>query len=260
MNLPSVDLYFKVGRENLLNTCDRLEFPRFRGDAPSIALGTLDVSLYEAVRAYGAFANEGRMNELFMIRKITDAKGKVLYKAKSPDSVQVFDSRTTGTITAILQQVINQGTGAGIRSRYGIQSDLAGKTGTAQNFTDAWFLAYTPGLVAGTWVGASKPDIHFFSGNGSGAALAMPVAAGILKNIENNPGLKSKYLVPFSLPQETYAFLQCDPYHETGVKGFFNRLFSSRPKSETDTVQGKPKEKEKPRDIRSLIRRIFRGE
>lgn len=261
MNLPSVDLYFKVGRENLLNTCDRLEFPRFRGDAPSIALGTLDVSLYEAVRAYGAFANEGRMVEPFMIRKITDARGKVLYKAKSADPVQVFDAKTSETITAILQQVVNQGTGAGIRSRFGIQSELAGKTGTAQNYTDAWFIAYTPDIVVGTWVGASKPDIHFFSGNGTGSALAMPVAAGILRNIESNPGLRSKYLTPFTLSQEAYAFLECDPYHETGLKGFFNRLFSSKPNEETDTIRSKPaKEKERPKDIRSLIRKIFKGQ
>ncbi|HEX3009737.1 MAG TPA: transglycosylase domain-containing protein [Bacteroidales bacterium] len=168
MNLPSVDLYFRVGKDKLENTCERLNFPRIHDDAPSIALGTLDLSLYEIVRAYGAFANGGIMNDLYMIRKITDAQGKVLYTAKPAGSTQVFEASTSEIMTAILQQVINQGTGAGIRSRFGIQSQLAGKTGTAQNYSDSWFIAYTPNMVIGTWVGASRPDVHFFSSRGSG--------------------------------------------------------------------------------------------
>lgn len=260
MNLPSVDLYFKVGKENLLNTCERLRFPEFKNDAPSIALGTLDLSLLEIVRAYGAFANEGLMNDLVMIKKITNAQGKVLYKAKPTEPSQVFDSATSTTITAILEQVINQGTGAGIRSRFGVKSQLAGKTGTAQNYSDAWFIAYTPNIVIGTWVGASKPDIHFYSGNGSGSALAMPIAASVLKNIESNSALKGKYLTSFGFSDDTYSFLQCEPYHEKGVDGFFNRLFDKKDKTEIDTSTKKVnKEEDKKLDIRSIIKRLFKG-
>jgi penicillin-binding protein 1A len=258
MNLPSVDLYFKVGKENLLKTCESLKFPHFTGDAPSIALGTLDLSLHEIVRAYGAFANHGLMNDLIMIKKITDAQGKVLYSAKSSEPQQVFETETSETITAILEQVINQGTGAGIRSRYGIQSELAGKTGTAQNYSDAWFMAYTPDMVIGTWVGASTPDIHFYSSNGSGSALAMPVVASILKNIENNPALRNKYLTSFDISDDVYSFLECDPYHEVGIKGFFNRLFNKKSKVEKDTSTNDLK-KEEDKDIRSIIRRLFKG-
>ncbi|MEI7502455.1 MAG: transglycosylase domain-containing protein, partial [Paludibacter sp.] len=82
MNLPTVDLYFQTGQENLINTCDRLHFPTINDDSPSIALGTLDLSLYEVVRAYGAFANKGEMAEPVMINKITDAKGTVLFERK----------------------------------------------------------------------------------------------------------------------------------------------------------------------------------
>lgn len=261
MNLPSVDLYFKVGKDKLENTCERLGLPGFKNDAPSIALGSLDVSLLEIVNAYSAFANQGQMKNLVMIKKITDAKGKVLYTAKLSEARQVLDTNTSATITAILQQVIKQGTGAGIRSRYGFQSELAGKTGTAQNYSDAWFVAYTPNLVVGTWVGASTPDIHFYSANGSGASLALPIAGNILKNIENNAGLKSKYLTTFGFSEDAYAFLQCDPYYQIGVKGFFNRLFGRKDKDkpETDTVAAKPKEEKEEGGIRALIRRVFKG-
>jgi len=261
MNLPSVDLYFKVGKENLLNTCKQLNFPGFTADAPSIALGTLDLSLTEIVKAYGAFANQGKMNELVMIQKITDARGKVLYTRKPTKPKQVFEPQTTESITAILQQVISQGTGAGIRSQYGIQSQLAGKTGTAQNYSDAWFIAYTPNLVIGTWVGASTPDIHFFSRNGSGSALAMPIAASVLKSLENNSGFNNKYLTSFTLPSEVYAFLECNPYREVGVKGFFNRLFGKKFKDQNDSIINKRKNKNRDQvdeeTVKSFFKRLF---
>jgi len=250
MNLPTVDLYFKVGRDNLINSCKRLKFPKFTVDAPSIALGTLDLSLYEIVRAYAAFANKGDMNELVMINKITDAKGKILYSRTSVGPDKVFNTETCEMITAI-----NQGTGTRIRSTYGIHSALAGKTGTAENYSNAWFISYTPDLVLGTWVGARTPDIHFFSSNGSGSALALPIIANLLKGIENDGELRSKYLTPFMLPDDVYSFLQCEPYKQVGIKGFFNRLFGNNTKSD---AEAKDKEK-KEKGIKSFFRNIFKG-
>jgi len=245
MNLPTVDLYFKVGRENLLNICKKLNFPPFTEDAPSIALGTLDLSLFEVVRAYGAFANQGKMNELVMINKITDADGNTLYIRELAEPSNVFEAETSQTITAILQEAINQGTGTKIRSRYGIKSELAGKTGTAQNHSDAWFIAYTPDLVIGTWVGASTPDIHFNGGNGAGSSLALPIVAQVIKEIEKDDELRNLYLTPFGFPNYVYSFLQCSAFHQTGVKGFFSRLFGKKDKKENDTMNLDEKRKEK---------------
>jgi penicillin-binding protein 1A len=255
MNLPSVDLYFKVGKDNLSNTCDRLNFPRFTSDAPSNALGTLDLSLLEIVRAYGSFANDGLMNDLVMISKITDASGKVLYTRESATPEKVFDTETTAEITAILQEAINQGTGTRIRTQYNIKSPLAGKTGTAENYSNAWFIAYTPNFVIGTWVGASRPDVHFYSSNGSGSALALPIAANVIKKMESIPELKSRYLTSFTFSEDVYAFLQCDPFQETGIKGFFNRIFGKRDKNPEDTADIEEKEVKKERE--SFFRRLF---
>ena len=225
MNLPTVDLYFKVGRDKLMNTLNRLNFPEPVNNAPSIALGTLDLSLFEVVRAYSAFANRGQMNELVMINKITDAKGNILYKREYAKPVEAFAVETTEMITAILQEAINHGTGAGIRSRYGIRSALAGKTGTAQSYSDAWFIAYTPDLVLGTWVGASKPDVHFYSGTGSGASLALPIVGNVLGKIERDDELRNRYLTPFLFSSADSSVIDCAPYRENGISGFFNRLF-----------------------------------
>jgi penicillin-binding protein 1A len=258
MNLPTVDLYFKVGRENLINTCNKLDFPKFTDDAPSIALGTLDLSLYEIVRAYSAFANQGQMNDQVMINKITDTKGNTLYELKSAMSQEVFKLETSQTITAILQEAINQGTGTKLRSQFGIRADLAGKTGTAQNYSDAWFIAYTPDIVIGTWVGSRTPDVHFFSGNGSGASLALPVVAKVLKSIEKDAALRKRYLTPFVFPEEVYSFLQCDPLRQNGIKGFFNRLFKGN--ANKDSASRIPDKKDKKKqEKKSFFEKLFKG-
>jgi len=225
MNLPTLDLYFQTGAEKLINTCDRLHFPSPNDDSPSIALGTLDLSLYEVVRAYGAFANKGEMTEPVMINKITDAQGTVLYERKAARTEQVFKPETAEMITAILQKAINQGTGTRIRNQYGIRAELAGKTGTAQDYTNAWFVAYTPNLVVGTWVGGTTPEVHFYSGNGSGSSLALPIAGHVLRAIENNASWRNKFLTSFAISDSVSNELNCDPYKETGLKGFFNRFF-----------------------------------
>lgn len=226
MNLPTVDLYFKVGRQKLLNTCNKLNFPKIKDDAPSMALGTLDLSLVEIVSAYGAFANKGQTTEPVMIDKITDANGKILYKRETAEFEKVFSLKTSQMITAILENAINNGTGTRIRNQFGVNADIAGKTGTAQNYSDAWFIAFTPDLVIGTWVGASTPDVHFYSGQGSGSSLALPIAGNVLRGIENDAKLRKQFLTPFSIPNYIYDDMQCNPYHQKGIGGFFRRLFN----------------------------------
>jgi len=236
MNLPTLDLYYKTGRENLISTCNRLHFPTTNDDSPSIALGTLDLSLYEVVRAYGAFANKGEMTEPVMINKITDGNGTILYERQNARTEKVFNVETTEMITAILQKAINQGTGTRIRNQFAFRSDLAGKTGTASDYTNAWFVAFTPDLVVGTWVGANSPEVHFYSGNGSGSSLALPIVGNVLRAIENNARWKKQFLTPFMIPDSISNELNCEPYNQTGIKvingikGFFNRLFQRKNK------------------------------
>ena len=226
MNLPTVDLYFKVAPENLFQTMRDLEFPSVKTLTPSMALGTLDISLKEIVKAYGTFANMGIMNSLVLIEKIEDKNGNIVYENKELKSKKVFSEYTSENITAILQNAINEGTGTKIRSQFGIKSDVAGKTGTAQNYSNAWFVAYTPNLVIGTWVGAATPNVHFSSGKGSGSSLALPISGAIFQQIENSKMLKNNYLTPFEISEDTYSYLATEPFQEVGVEGFFKRLFN----------------------------------
>jgi len=77
----------------------------------------------------------------------------------------------------------------------------------------------------GTWVGATSPDIHFYSGNGSGSSLALPIVGNVLRAIENKARWRRQFLTPFTIPEYGSVDLSCSPYKETGIKGFFNRLF-----------------------------------
>jgi len=264
MNLPAVDLYFKTDPDSLAILGSRLKLPDFPEDAPSVALGTLDVSLYEIVRAFGAFAKDGMMAEPYMITRICDANDSVLYEHEKSETQRVMEAYTAQVVTAILQRAIDQGTGTALRNRYGIHSALAGKTGTAHNYSNAWFISYTPELVTGVWVGASTPDIHFSSASGSGSALALPVAAGLLKGAEKDPALKKEFLKPFQIPEYIYETMDCDPYRQKGADGFFRRLFGGKDKQEEikkepEKVQEAPKQDtlEKESGVKKFFKRIF---
>jgi penicillin-binding protein 1A len=119
---------------------------------PSLALGTSPVTLLEMVTAYSTIAEQGQYHKPVMIKRISNAQGEVLAeftgetrRAMSPDSaVDLID---------MMRGVINRGTGTQIKTRFGIVSDIAGKTGTTQNNTDGWFILMHPNLVAGAWVG-----------------------------------------------------------------------------------------------------------
>ena len=125
---------------------------------------------------------------------------------------------------AMLEKAIREGTGASVHSVYGVKVPLAGKTGTSQNYADAWFAAFNPGLVIVSRVGASTPSIHFNSGAyGSGSTLALPLVALTLKKAEKNREVMERINVPFApLPPELALALDCPDFRD---KSFFDRLF-----------------------------------
>lgn len=260
MNLPTMDLYFKTGYDDVSQMIRRFGLVPPNFETPSVALGSMDVSLYEIVKAYGTFANEGYMTEdLVMIDKIIDANGEVLYERSFPDEIQVIPPHISDQINHILKKAVNEGTGRSMRSRFGVQAELAGKTGTAQNYSNAWFMSYTPEIVIGTWVGAMSPEVHFRGGMGSGSALALPISGYIYSDIENNNALSRKYLSRFDHNYSEEELIHCDPYYEKGLKGFINRLTDDDQENEvvTDTLsKDKPKKKSK---VRKFFENIFGG-
>lgn len=214
LNRPTVDLYFRTGVDTVRKTMQALGLPTRDADKPAMALGATDIALKEIVPAFGAFATQGRIVKPQYIVSITDAQGKEIYRAKKPKASQAIAENTAADVTAMLQRAIDQGTGGPLRSRYGVTSPIAGKTGTSQDYGDAWFVAYTPGLVIGTWVGAFSKEVHFNSANGTGGHLALPIAGKVLKQMEQSPELRQRYIRAFNWPAEHVPDLECEARRE----------------------------------------------
>lgn len=263
MNLPTIDLYFKVGHKALLNLCYRLDLYIPNHETPSLALGTAGLSLLNMVKVYGTFAHDGLFTEnLMMIEKIENANGTIVWQNPGAISRQAINPDITNELTTLLQNAVNTGTGTRLRNYYGLGCDLAGKTGTAQNYTDAWFMAYTPRLVVGVRVGANDPSIHFSNGLGSGSALALPIAGTILQKMEKNPRLKSEYLTPFV--NERDSIINCPAFHEKGIEGIINRFFGKELNPEKEKgnsiKQSEPANDKKRSKVGRFFDRLFGGE
>lgn len=145
----------------------------------SLCLGTCDVSVEEMVSAYTTFVNHGiRVSPLYVSR-IEDSEGNVLAQF-SARSHEVISETSAYKMIDMMRAVVNEGTGTRLRVKSLFPNfytvDCAGKTGTTDNHSDAWFMGYTPDLVAGCWVGGEDRDIHFDDmDHGQGAHAALPV-------------------------------------------------------------------------------------
>ncbi len=232
MNIPTVNLYFQLPFSRLESTWENLGFSQSLVNKPSTALGTATASLYELAFAYASFANGGIKVEPQIITSIKTAEGKVLYQNEFSRSKQiVIEKQSTDMLNAILQKAMVEGTGRSMKSVYGVDLPLAGKTGTSQDYADAWFLAYNPNLVLATRVGASLPIIHFNNGaNGSGSTLALPLVAKTLQKAQNNRALRNKYFTSFTgLTLEYEDALNCDDFmDDTEIEKLFDDIFKNK--------------------------------
>lgn len=115
----------------------------------TIALGSNGVKLFEITRAYGIFASGGYKVEPYAIERVESSRGKILYSAPSTRIEKVLDTDVAATMTSMLKMVVKHGTGMAAN----IGKPCAGKTGTTDDYKDAWFVGYTPSVVTGVWVG-----------------------------------------------------------------------------------------------------------
>jgi len=215
VNTITAEIMMETGPSNVVELARALNIDTHIPEVPSIALGTAEISLFEMVEAYTAFANNGYTVNSFGILRIEDNEGNILYEQSSPQYGQVaFNEDVAVQITDMLQGVVNEGTGRSLRSIYGVHSDIAGKTGTTQNNADGWFIGYTPDFVAGVWVGAELPVIHFRTiALGSGAHQALPVFGLVVNKMENDNTLANLYLSPFpSLPDTLLLAMDCPDF------------------------------------------------
>ncbi len=153
VNAVYARLIMKIGAEKVASLARRLGIEKVENN-PAIALGGLKkgVTLLEMVRAYSVFANEGYYVEPQAIVRVKDKEGKLLYES-SVEEVEELNPVVAEAVTSVLKEVVLRGTGRAAN----VGREAAGKTGTSQNFRDAWFIGYTPEVVAGVWVGYPVP-------------------------------------------------------------------------------------------------------
>jgi penicillin-binding protein 1A len=177
---------------------------------PSICLGTMDISVYEMVGAYSAFANEGEWIEPIFITRIEDKNGNLLEEF-IPKQQEAMRPQTAYIMLKMLEKVVESGTGARLRGRYGITAPIAGKTGTTQNNSDGWFVAIMPNLVTGCWVGAEDRQVRFRSTNlGQGANTALPITGLFLKKLQDDKTIKLNR-DPFKKPENELTIpIECN--------------------------------------------------
>jgi penicillin-binding protein 1A len=150
----------------------------------SLALGSGDVSPLEMTAAFGVIANRGVYVEPISILRIEDKEGDVV-EENAPLRREVLSEETSFIMTSMLQDVVDEGTGGRVRSYYHLPA--AGKTGTTNDFADAWFIGFTPALTAGVWVGFDNKVVHFTNWDGQGGRAAAPIWGRFMQYVYDDP-------------------------------------------------------------------------
>jgi penicillin-binding protein 1A len=176
-NRAAAQLLQQVGVTQATYYAERLGIESRLPNVPSLALGTGGVTLLELTSAYGVFANQGAAVTPHLITRVEDADGVSVW-TDMPGHHQAVTNSTAFLMSSMLSDVIGSGTATGVRAA-GFKLPAAGKTGTSDNYADAWFIGYTPHLVAGVWFGLDKPAP--IMNRGFAAVVAVPAWADFMK-------------------------------------------------------------------------------
>jgi penicillin-binding protein 1A len=249
VNTVSVQMLEKAGITNTINLARKMGIESELKPVPSIALGTPDISMMEMVTAYSCFANNGRAVQPNYITTITKHNHEVLERFVTTTQQQALSSESAQLIIHMLRRVVNEGTAASLRSRFGLSNDIAGKTGTTQSNTDGWFMAITPRLVMGAWVGADDPRIRFRSTTlGQGARTALPIVGDFLKSANEDESLYAITQASFpSLPASLERKIECELYKKDG--NIITRIFRKKDKEKKKEFGEKKK--------KGFLKRLF---
>ena len=203
-NTITAQLVQKIGPASVGQLAQALGVRQSKLDlVPSLALGTSPVTLLEMVAAYGTIANGGHYQMPILVASVEDHRGKVLEVFEPVREPALAMPRADSlTLVDVMRGVIDQGTGSAIRQRYGIQADLAGKTGTTQDNTDGWFIMMNPQLVAGARVGFNDNSVTMGAW-GQGARSALPMVGEVFQGAFRNRWLdrNAQFDIPRRLPQ-----------------------------------------------------------
>lgn len=217
-------------------------------EVPSLALGTSPVTLKEMVASFGTIANGGNYIEPQVVTAVEDRSGAVLESFGTRGPEPALSNNAAQTLLDVLRGTIEYGTAVGLRSRFGLTGDLAGKTGTTQDNTDGWFILMHPQLVAGAWVGFNDNRVTMRSSYwGQGAHNALLVVGDLMQRAQKGGVIDAK--ATFSAPRLRD---QEKPLLDR-MGDWWNSVFSTPPASEEPAVAAVPEVKLPEIDLRPPV-------
>ncbi|MBO3697842.1 penicillin-binding protein 1A [Roseivirga sp. E12] len=249
VNTVAVKVMEDGGMMNVIDLAHNMGIESEIPEVPSIALGTAELSVMELTKAYTSFLNSGKPVSPYFISRIENSDGEVLasFKTETVDS-PVFSEETREVMIEMMKGVIEEGTGQRLRWSYGLQNDIAGKTGTTQDNKDGWFVGLTPRLVTVTWVGADDHRVGFkTTAMGQGANSALPIFGKLFQKMNADSHFDRYTKVRFPpVSINTLNRMSCIPEKKEGL---LNRVFVNNDKPQVSEFKGgnktaEPKKKE----------------
>lgn len=191
-NIPAVRILDEVGINKAVNMVKRFGLPNPMAPFLPSALGATEEPLMAMVSAYSTFPNKGVRIEPFRVRKVVDREGREVFKME-PKEFRVMSEYVAGTMVQLMRGVVQSGTATAVNGLQG--HEIAGKTGTVNDYTDAWFIGYTPRYACGNWIGYSDSKKTLGKGE-SGASAALPFWQDFMKQFLADKPRDSFYKVP----------------------------------------------------------------
>lgn len=197
------------GATQVMNYARKMGITSPLSPVPAICLGAFDVSLYEMVAAYGIFLNNGLYTDPQIVTRIEDKNGKVLYEFGTKTR-QAIKRESAFLMTYMLRGGVEEsgGTSKGLFG-YDLfpnnKAQMAGKTGTTSNYSDAWYMGLTRDLVTGVWVGGDDRSIHFRGAAGEGSRMALPIFARYMELVFKDKNLPYR---PGPFPKPTFTVVK----------------------------------------------------
>lgn len=250
INTIAVKVLMQTGITNVVEMAKRMGIVSEIPKVPSIALGTAELSVKELAGAYTGYVNNARSSTPFYISRIEDGKGNLLAEFQPKiQKTPAYSETTRQIMLEMLQSTVNQGTAFRLRSEFGLENDIAGKTGTTQDNKDGWFVGIMPKMVAVTWVGSDYHRIGFRNtAIGQGANSALPIFALFLQKLNFFPEYNEITKASFNAPSlEVVDLMNCEPQKRDG---FFKRIFGSKKDREDEKDEKKKK---------GIFKRLFGG-